>query len=617
MSAKTDAQSPQLSRRSFCKTVGFGVGAAAVGASGSTSALADDDDEAWYEDWKLDATTAYYGGPGTWAAYSTYKTADATGSLAESVIDWWVGDSNELDLDNLRNLLAHDSRQYFKQMMNTVVMTENVLEYAIQGIFTDAKIEAIKTLEDSPTSQEFEDAAVEVGLQNMTVLDKTIVEAAIAGWKMLHNYHDQAVAADLDPHDLIRNGHGGANSSSSMSLGDDEETELLDGTPIDIPTVVTDDRVHTPIKVPGVNSYQGLDDSSRHSIRVMEADGETAYPPIPTSTTMADIPEAYNDTDHDLQTTREKIHDEWEHNLEPNIKTWCANAYDALQAGDIDVEALWSPSMTAEVIAEEEPTNMALTHLRSSGVAVDPEHAVDLTITGPQNTTVYADSVLLASTADTGTVAEGSTIDPDEEEDDYMMNHFPEDISAEWTHYEDDVDGGYVTLTETPRQILERYLTEDMSMVVTTIEDESAVLDPLEHGDRQNPEQPFEVYIGDQLEDAITQVESITIYAEIPEQATDRNLMLERPFTVDAIDGLDELEFERDRELQEADNYLTEEEWQDFLATQQEIIDAMEDDGGGGTGIGWPDFGASGGLIGGVIVLVGGLWALTAFGGSD
>ena len=120
----------------------------------------------------------------------------------------------------------------------------------------------------------------------------------------------------------------------------------------------------------------------------------------------------------------------------------------------------------------------------------------------------------------------------------------------------------------------------------------------------------WEIDLSDDLENSITEIDEVRFFSESDE--TDiQTARLQEPFTVESItdvgSGSEEqsLTFERS-EPQTDDNYVTQEEWDELQAQNEEIIQRFEDaEGGGGFGFGDFDLGPipGGGVVVGAIAV--------------
>ncbi|WP_148215434.1 hypothetical protein [Natronomonas pharaonis] len=266
------------------------------------------------------------------------------------------------------------------------------------------------------------------------------------------------------------------------------------------------------------------------------------------------------------------------------LSLWVEEVYDSVQAGELDTEELLTPRELAEMTADEEDFNQAISDLMALNVSVDLEREAEVHI--PElDATVYGQIAKTGS----GSLSTG-TVNPDEEDEDFYLTYDVSEGSGDWGAHETGIDGGTITFTSEP--------WEETVYHVHTVAGETAEIlaSDFEH-DEEEDEWTYNA--SNQLDDAISDIEDVEYFAST-EETQYETVRLTGPFEIITFtdsDGNehDEADFTRS-ETQTDDNYITEEEWKEQQERHEELIEQYEDAQSGG-GI---DLGGLGGWFSGV-----------------
>lgn len=284
-----------------------------------------------------------------------------------------------------------------------------------------------------------------------------------------------------------------------------------------------------------------------------------------------------------------------------NLINWVDGVYGDVQDGDLDTEDLLTPRELAEMTAGEEDFNQAVADLMALNIATDLEREADIYLPDI-GATLYGQ---LALTDESDVVEAGDTIDPEQADGSYYFTYDVSEGHGEWDAHEEGIDGGTLTFTEEP-------LPSTLFVVETVAGEQTEVLsEDFDEGDEE-----WTVDLSDDLDDAITSVESINFYAPTDETQFE-TVLLSQTFEVITFRDSDGNEhdtatFERS-EPHDDENYISEDEWKDLQERHEELIEDYEDaQNGGGLFDGW--FGGIGdsvqSMLIGAVVLVGAVWGL-------
>ena len=507
------------------------------------------------------------------------------------IYDYTTKSSHETQLDILNHDLEKSLIQYMEGYENLVGLNENVAELGKDAIFSDAKIAAIEKLNEQETHEVVEQAAIDAAKEKYITLEENLWEHYIGIQNTILSYWQQAKDQGFEPYQVV-----------SWENDFDDEWSTLEEFSLDGKSTQTSQIANKEYDVQifywWVTDGDWTRDTTDHFFNFEFSEfpaieysehGRKFWPTIEGEPL---FPNDYVDR-------YDEIADKWDDGdgsgMKNEIITWVGEAYDAVAAGEIEIEELLSATDMAELVAEEHETELATAHLRMANIP--NASGVKSTVEVPlEHGTATARNVMLATTDDDATLKTGEEIDPGDEPGDYIFNFYPADteILIDDTEYDIQLDGGVFTLTNVPRMdhpdgtmTVERYVTDDYLFSVETIEGETATFtySALSYDDTENE---WTIDLSDQLEVQITEVDELRLFVHESDRAESAVSHFQKtPFTITSAvklneegeeeEELEELTFERDREPHTADNYLTQDEWDDYLDQQKKLLDELEE----------------------------------------
>ncbi|MCL9817020.1 hypothetical protein [Natronocalculus amylovorans] len=308
-----------------------------------------------------------------------------------------------------------------------------------------------------------------------------------------------------------------------------------------------------------------------------------------------DAPE-YLDYD-DWNSVVEKVNDEFD-DVKDGLETWVSGVYGEVQAGDLDTEELFTSRELAELMPDDEGYPQAVADLQALNIPVDLEreaevylHDIDATIYG---------SLALTEPPDDG-INSGESYDPDDLDGSVYLTY---DISrghGTWGDFEEGIDGGVLTFTAEP---FDETLYTVETVAGETVHISGSDFDSEGEDDEDGPEH-WTVDLSDDLDDSVTNVESIEFYSDM-DQTQYETVQLQDEFTIESITDSDGEEYNSaefsSSEPQTDDNYISSDEWDAMREENERLIEKYEDAQGGG--ISFPEFDRGGGIVYGVIALL-------------
>ncbi|CAI50765.1 homolog to virus structural protein HRPV2-VP5 [Natronomonas pharaonis DSM 2160] len=558
----------RLSRRGFVRAATAATAATAVGAGGLASQTAEA--EALIPAIPVGAAGAA-------------KAAGAIGGSA--AVGWALREFEVLGSDTPPEGLTQDAlkqeayqtlRTRYSTNQSTFIDNENILEGIEHTAYTEGKLDAIKELnEQSPQDDVYSAAESTVNEQEATVLknlleswNETVVEVGSVG-DAINEHSDlpedevfddySTVSYETDKFDyelptgevfglnglFVRDWRGGGAGEGYYSIFEKEQTG--DYTPSD----------NAPVDMSG-EDYEDYEDF------ILLDDSEW----------------------RNLVTDIEDTFDE----VRSGLAMWVDEVYGEVQSGELDVEDLVTPRERAEMMAEDEDFPQAVADLIALNMPVDVER--EATIHIPEYDATLRGS--FATTSEDLTLEVGEIYDPDDLDDDLYFTYDISQGEGIWSDYDESVDGGVATFTDKPfPDTLYRIETGHGETVEVT------------RSDFNESDGYWEIDLSDQLETAITEIESVSYYADTDETRYE-TVQIKEPFEVEKFedsDGeeYDSAEFERFTEPQEDDNYITQEEWNEMEQRNDELIEKYEEAHNDGLGIGGGiDLGGIGGWFSGI-----------------
>jgi len=262
-------------------------------------------------------------------------------------------------------------------------------------------------------------------------------------------------------------------------------------------------------------------------------------------------------------------------NVRDGLLLWVDEIYGKVQAGELNTEDLLTPRELANMSAEEEGVNQAISDLQALNIAIDLEREAEIRIQDI-DATLYG--TLGVTSEPSGGVNAGDVIDPSNTSEDYYLTYDISKGSGNWSGYDSGVDGGTVTFTEEPFQkTLYRIKTAAGETAEVTADDFSAV----------DGAQEWTADISGEVETAITEIDSVKFYATT-EQTEWATIQLDSTFEVVTFRNSEGEEVESatfdQSEPQDDTNYITEAEWKAMQERNQELIEKYEEAAKGGGG---------------------------------
>ena len=503
-----------------------------------------------------------------------------------------------LTAEALKQQATQAARTRISNNRQTFTDNINLVDGIGHTFYIDGKIAAIEALNEQQSQEDVQAAAQEV----IDDYASTVLKNLLDGWNETVNEFEMNVS--------LIDGHSDLHFDDVYDLTMFDSHSDYDGyggfievTPVaeDLPNGENYDVLELWIE-------WGIDGCST-------CDGSTFYPIDPPSNY---FPEgfglrAYSDDDevrimdyYSWDDVYSKIMDVY-NDVSDGIALWVENVYSSVQSGEIDVEELITPRERAAMMAEDESMAQAIADLAALNIPVDVGR--EATIYLP-----HVDATIRGTVGATGstTIEAGESYDPDTIDGTVYLTYDASLGEGTWGAFETGVDGGTVTFTEEPWPgVVYRLETLAGETVDLTADDFTALDgagDPVE--DWEDPDR-WETDISADVEDAITEIVEVQYFSESGD--TDfQTIRLADPFEVTSItdvetgDEVQTLEYSQS-ELQDDTNYITQEEWDDLAAQNEELIQMYEDSQGGGGGFGFDDFDLGpipgGGVVVGAIAL--------------
>lgn len=483
---------------------------------------------------------------------------------------------------------------------STFIDNQNILDGLTHVAYSDGKMSGIEALNAQETQATVLDNARAAADSQFATVQANLASSwnesaneLISLVSTIKDHPDLSVSDvfDGDGYDLDFPDHGSISSIDDITVSEKTIT-LADGTehPIQhIEVTFTEDGSAASHPLSGKSfSYDltgraGGDTDGKSNIQVTAGDGITYL-------SFADW--------NDLWTTIDSQHSD----VSDGLSLWVDKIYGKVQAGDLDTSDLLTPKELAEITSKEESKmNQAVADLMALNVSVNLDREAKISIPS-HGTTLYGS---LGVTGEK-TINAGTTIDPSSDDNDYYLTYDVSESHGTWDAVESAVDGGIVTFTKEPYP--------GMIWSINTGAGETAEVSTSDLSD--NGDGTWTVNISGQVEMAITTVDNVDFYSQVEETQTE-TVLLDETFTVEEFtdestgETHDSASYERPSEPETDNNYITQEEFEQRDERLQELIDKYEKQQNSG-GLGLPSVGGipGEGLIGGVIAIMGGAWAL-------
>ncbi len=473
-----------------------------------------------------------------------------------------------LTLEALNDRIHQTARTRKSTNASTILGNENIVMGMENVAYTEAKIAAINALNDQLSQSDVQEAAID----EIYSYEDTILTNLLESWNESAKEADLLFNAQLDhpdtPTELDDYMTIDSREDALISTFSDETIshELPSGSEIDVQIVThhisnggTGSRpAWTPFD-PDLGDDTG---SSRDAVTYDYGETDVVVEYL-----------SYSDWNPIYEQIVDTMSD-----VRDSMILWVESVYGDVQSGELDIEELITPRERAAMMEEEEGMAQAIADLQALNIPIDVEREatiylphVDATIRGT-----------LGITQDQS-IESGETYDPDEDIDGSVYLTYDVSLGeGTWGAYETGIDGGEVIFTDEPWPgTTFRLHTTAGESVELVAEDFTPVdEDGDEVGDWDDPDR-WLVNISADVETAITEIDDVEYYASNDESQFEM-IQLQEEFTVESIEDtssgeeFDSMEFESS-EPQTDDNYITQEEWDEFEQQNQDLIEKYED----------------------------------------
>jgi len=467
---------------------------------------------------------------------------------------------------------------------STIVDNENLINMgAPEHLWSEGKYAAIEELNKEESQETVEESAVGVVEEQATTIIKNLLKSwnesveelySILDTQEEHPDFDDPYDSDTDDSDkfpLVGPVFPQEDIELEVRSGtewDEMETEMYElpnGDEFDVNTVVLNPAAVGEDDDVIIESYSPLD------LNLVNDDLDVQNIALETQAVGTTWYMQYSLWSDPLEQLEDMVDD-----ITSEMIEWVDKIYSEVQAGELDTGELFTPQELAELTAEEEEVNRALTELMALNIPVNLEREAEIHLKEVDATVYGALATTEEKTLETG------TYDPEDEDGSFYLTYDVSMGHGEWGHYEEGIDGGVLTFTEEP--------FEETLYLVHTAAGETAevVADDFE----EDEDDEWEVDLSDQLEDSITEAEEIEFVSET--DGTDYvTIQLAEEFEIVTFRDSDDEEhesadYERTDEPQDDENYITQEEWEEREENYEELIEMYEESLEDSQGITWP-----------------------------
>ncbi|WP_049928668.1 hypothetical protein [Halopiger goleimassiliensis] len=572
------SRSPQptddgCSRREYLRRVGTGaatVGAIAAGGS---------------------QVAPRYSPVGRAQAIPPLVALGATAGVAAFRAGWMLRDSEVLGSDAppegltpdaLHNQVYETCRKRLSNDESMFIDQKNLIQTMDDAAYGEGKLAAIEALNDQQSQSEVQEAALNANAEYCT----TVIRNFLRSWnesakefdtiqERIHEHPDlEIVEVFGTPYNDYADGSGCSGDKGGTT--DDPEDFTLEEDMVELPNG-EEFGVYRPNWEAGDSKGVGLSPVPEEA---WHADYQTSASCFDYNENIEPyvLVKAPDDDGHNFRHLEMALYQEvYEELLQvyndvsDGLITWVDGVYEDVQAGELDTGDLLTPRELAEMTADEEQVNQAIADLMALNVSVNLEREAEIYLPG-------SDATLYGSLAvsENMTLEAGQTIDPDEEDAGFYLTYDISQGEGQWTAYDDErgVDGGYVSFTEEPFEQVEYDIHTTAGEVATVSASD------FEPDDADTPSE-WEVDIGDQLDDKITDIERVNYYAASSETQYE-TIHLTEPFEIVTFTDSEgneheSADFEPEQDPHDDQNYITEEEWEEMQDRYEEMIEEYED----------------------------------------
>jgi hypothetical protein len=445
---------------------------------------------------------------------------------------------------------------------STILDNENILDGVKHTAYTDAKIAAIEKLNAGVSESEVLTAAKDSVSAYLATVESNLLKTWNESVRELDSFRSALEShPDVGPSAVLDSAItvvDGAVSFSHFQPKQIRDITLFDGSTFQL-EVVQNKLDTTQVASDPLDMSQNDDSDGNFNVIVSNPDGGNV---------------TYLDG-----TTWKGIHDEISivhQNVLDGISMWVTNVYGDVQSGDIEISDLVTPRERAAMMSEEEGSTQAISDLIALNVPVDLEREATITI---NDTGATLPGTFGLTDSSDGPIESGTTYDPSTFAGDVYFTADMSLISADWTAYEEGLDGGSITITEEPY--------EGTAIEVTTAASETVSVPAGDWTD--NGDGTWSYDASADLETNITTVDSARFVSTATETQYE-TLQLDGSFTVDKLMNTESGEEVSTTSFDNAqpqtdDNYITQEEWGDLEQQNQDLIAKYEESQNNGGGI--------------------------------
>lgn len=468
---------------------------------------------------------------------------------------------------------------------STFIDNNNIMNGAEHVAYTDSKADAIGALNDGLSESEVQAAATDTNDAHFTTVLKNLLKSWNESVNELYTY----LSALLDHPDT--SGNLSIANNDEITIAFEEAANRLDGyTEGDVAYTLPDGTDFT-VLTPTLES--GTDTATLNPV----SNDATSYS-LWFAVDSSDRKQYLKEDDwfskvSEIETAHSNVND--------GLITWVDSVYSDVQSGEIDLTDLVTPSQRASMMSDDETIAPAIADLIALNKHVDPNR--EATITLEDDNITLIGTFARTDSPEGEPLEAGTTYDPGADlTGDVYFTYDTAGGQGVWNDYQTGVDGGTITFTSEPHGEVEYH-------VDTTAGETATVL-----GSAFSYDETDDVYrtdISSQVENTITEIDSVTFVMPEDAETAYETIVLSQPFTIDKFVNDDGEEvtaatFEQNGAPQDDTNYITQAEWDDLAAKNEELIEKYENAQGGGGAL----FGGSGIPNIGIVAIVAGAAAL-------
>jgi hypothetical protein len=556
-----------MNRRTLLKTVGATAGAAATVGVGLDGAAVQE------------ADAIACGG----------ICIGAAGVAAGAAAGWLLRDREVVGKDDPPQGLTKDA--LFNEIYNTAttrksnnkstfIDNKNIIKNAKNALYSDAKLAAIKSLNNGETKANVSSAAQSALSDFETTIKKNLLKSWNESVNEAVNLYNSAVShPNITASDILINHY---NNDPNQIEKYTKDYTMPDGSVFTTNVFSisrADDTWYCKF-----TPQERLNENSLSAIKYSNSNGYIKVEFTPPSGNVVYLKEnkwqsLYSEIESVVTTVNN------------GIITWVDTVYSQVQSGELNPGELLSPAELAQLGSSEEyQLNQAQADLLALNIPTDLERTATVSLSQTSGSSTLKGTLGVTSNV---TINSGDTIDPSTTTEDYYLTYDVSQAEGAWTAFNSGIDGGVLTLTEQPFQ--------NVQYEVSTADDETATFGP--GAATKNTNGNYEVDLSSQLETQITTAQAIS-YASTVSQTKNVTILLDETFTVQSFtdssgSDVSSVDYTEPAQAETDSNYITAQEWQDREDKYKNLIDKYEKAAAGGGGL------PGGGLLGGLPTLPG------------